>query len=344
MLLTATMVVGLMPDMGTVKVSAAEAEGGAATQAAGYDNGFCTNYEWKDGSLVLKDGITECNNHTDCNGYQPATLTTGKYDIDGDGDKDNEDVAYAISNAGQLYWFAALVNGTNGLTQDLGANAVLIDDITVNLGVLNENGDLNTGNFRSWTPIGESKFYAGKFDGNNKIISGLYYKEEVNEDDFFYAGLFGKNDGSICNITIEYSYFSWNAGKDAACYLGALVGNNSGEIINCNNAGTVYFVGSVCSVGGICGRNTGKIENCNNGDLDLGVNTNTNNIPAEVINQVTKEKNSLQLSLNHNGDFGFTATLTVHLDAKNKGLYANLYYYNPKAANGTTAKVTITVK
>ena len=31
MLLTATMVVGLMPDMGTVKVSAAEAEGGAAT-------------------------------------------------------------------------------------------------------------------------------------------------------------------------------------------------------------------------------------------------------------------------------------------------------------------------
>ena len=69
-------------------------------------------------------------------------------------------------------------------------------------------------------------------------------------------------------------------------------------------------------------------------DLDLGVNTNTNNIPAEVINKVTKEKNSLQLSLNHNGDFGFTATLTVHLDSKNKGLYAKLYYYNPKAAKG----------
>ena len=69
-------------------------------------------------------------------------------------------------------------------------------------------------------------------------------------------------------------------------------------------------------------------------DLDLGVNTNTNNIPVDVINKVTGEKNSLQLSLNHNGDFGFTATLTVNLDPKNKGLYANLYYYNPKAAKG----------
>ena len=69
-------------------------------------------------------------------------------------------------------------------------------------------------------------------------------------------------------------------------------------------------------------------------DIDLGVNKNTTNIPAEVINKVTKEKTSLQLSLNHNGDFGFTATLTVNLDSKNKGLYANLYYYNPKAAKG----------
>ena len=69
-------------------------------------------------------------------------------------------------------------------------------------------------------------------------------------------------------------------------------------------------------------------------DLDLGVNTNTNTIPVEVINKVTGEKTSLQLSLNHDGDFGFTATLTINLDAKNKGLYANLYYYNPKAAKG----------
>ena len=37
--------------------------------------------------------------------YEPATLTTGKYDIDDDGIKDN---VYEIGNAGQLYWFAAL--------------------------------------------------------------------------------------------------------------------------------------------------------------------------------------------------------------------------------------------
>ena len=37
--------------------------------------------------------------------YQEATLTTEKYDIDGDGTKDK---VYEIGNAGQLYWFAAL--------------------------------------------------------------------------------------------------------------------------------------------------------------------------------------------------------------------------------------------
>ena len=36
--------------------------------------------------------------------YQEATLTTEKYDIDGDGTKDK---VYEIGNAGQLYWFAA---------------------------------------------------------------------------------------------------------------------------------------------------------------------------------------------------------------------------------------------
>ena len=43
-----------------------------------------------------------------CNAYQPATLTTDKYDINGDNTKDN---VYEIGNAGQLYWFAGLVNG-----------------------------------------------------------------------------------------------------------------------------------------------------------------------------------------------------------------------------------------
>ncbi|MBP1560346.1 MAG: bacterial Ig-like domain-containing protein [Oscillospiraceae bacterium] len=64
--------------------------------------------------------------------------------------------------------------------------------------------------------------------------------------------------------------------------------------------------------------------------VDLSVTANSKNIPVEVINNVTGEKSAIQISLAHNGDFGFTATLTIDLGSKNNGLYANLFYYNPK--------------
>ena len=37
---------------------------------------------------------------------------------------------------------------------------------------------------------------------------------------------------------------------------------------------------------------------------------------------------SLNLTLAYDGEFGFTATLTVNMESKNAGLYANLFYYN----------------
>ena len=39
----------------------------------------------------------------------------------GDGTSANP---YQIGTAAELYWFAALVNGTNGVTQNLAANAI----------------------------------------------------------------------------------------------------------------------------------------------------------------------------------------------------------------------------
>lgn len=48
-----------------------------------------------------------------------------------------EDGVYQITSAAELYWFAALVNGTlDGVTQDRSANAKLINDITVNENLL----------------------------------------------------------------------------------------------------------------------------------------------------------------------------------------------------------------
>ena len=62
--------------------------------------------------------------------------------------------------------------------------------------------------------------------------------------------------------------------------------------------------------------------------VDLSVKANVKAIPMDIINNVTGEKYSIQISLAHDGDFGFTATLTVDLGSKNNGYYANLFYYN----------------
>ena len=63
-------------------------------------------------------------------------------------------------------------------------------------------------------------------------------------------------------------------------------------------------------------------------DIDMGVSLNTSDIPVDVINLVTGEKGAVQMTLKHDGEFGFTMTLTAPLGVENKGLWANLYHYN----------------
>ena len=106
-----------------------------------------------------------------CDGYQQAALTNDQYDINGDGKKDN---VYEISNAGQLYWFAALVNGKLPDTElnDNNANAILKNDIIVNSGVVDGVLAKNTSGFRRWTPIGYYG-YGGVFDGQGHTVKGL---------------------------------------------------------------------------------------------------------------------------------------------------------------------------
>lgn len=63
-------------------------------------------------------------------------------------------------------------------------------------------------------------------------------------------------------------------------------------------------------------------------DLDLGVSLNTSTIPVSVINTVTGAVDTIQLSLKHDGEFGFTMILSAPLGKTNAGYWANLYYYN----------------
>ena len=196
---------------------------------------------------IGENGFCACNEV-----YQPANLTTDKYDMDGDGSKDE---VYEISNAGQLYWFAGLVNGTlSGVTQNTSANAVLTADIVVNKNVLKPDGTLNEGTFKEWTPIATSASpYTGIFDGQNHTISGLYF----NQEDSYNVGLFSRNNGKIANAGILDSYF-YGTSK-----VGGVCGNNyTGTITNCYNTGSVSGTG--VNVGGVIGRNESNatIKNC----------------------------------------------------------------------------------
>ena len=66
-------------------------------------------------------------------------------------------------------------------------------------------------------------------------------------------------------------------------------------------------------------------------DLDLGVNLDTHGIPVNVINTITGEVGTVQITLAHNGEFGFTMTLTAPLGKENAGYWANLYHYDEDA-------------
>ncbi len=246
-----------------------------------YENGFCTI----------------------CSAYEPAVLTTGKYDIDVNGEITDSDEAYEIGNAGQLYWFAGLVNGTltDGTAQNLKANAVLTADIIVNKDLLTsinteEDGNVTNGSsFKAWRPMGMADengegYYKGIFDGNGHSISGLYVNRDEAADDVHIwfkscIGLFGYYSGVTRNLSVLDSYMR---GED--CIGGILGYNDGGTIQNCYSAATVCgdsYIGGICgrsrsnsiiencynagyiygatrSIGGICGDNYSTIESCYN--------------------------------------------------------------------------------
>ena len=179
----------------------------------------------------------------------------------GDGTKENP---YQITNPGELYWFAGLVNGTltndsgNPITADTDACAKLTKNITINENVLKDDGSLNSGTFEQWTPIGDNIYrYTGTFDGNGHTISGLYVNSDAQN-----VGLFGcvGTNGKIQNVGVVDSYISATAN---GAIVGGVCGYNEGSIKNCYNTGTV--TGNYTSVGGVCGNNSyGTIENSYN--------------------------------------------------------------------------------
>ena len=71
-------------------------------------------------------------------------------------------------------------------------------------------------------------------------------------------------------------------------------------------------------------------ENTDLTDLDLGVTLDASTIPVSVVNTITGAVDTIQLSLKHDGEFGFTMILSAPLGETNAGYWANLYYYNTR--------------
>ena len=168
-----------------------------------------------------------------------------------------EEGVYRISNAGQLYWFAALVNGG-----EADADAVLTNDITIN--------DMTAEDKLAWTPIGlytsarEFVSYGGTFDGAGYTIYGLYY-DNTNYDGR-NAGLFGTlaEEGIVQNLNLADSVIN------GATEIGGIVSYNYGEVIGCTNAASVSGTGAT---GGIVCRNFGVVRDCSNTGSVSGATT-----------------------------------------------------------------------
>ncbi len=211
-------------------------------------------------------------------GFASETL-----EIDSDG-------YYLINDAEDLYAFRDLVNGG-----EYDVNAKLTSDIVLNEGVLDENGDLNEGEFTQWYPIGDKNAFKpsntntfnGVFDGQNYTIYGLYYYATDGYEYDSGIGLFGTmNGGTVKNLTIRDSYFKTYYSSAFICgysidgtiencdVYATIVGEYESagicgiadkgytNIVECNFYG---IVNGTSRVGGICGSfDVGSIKYCNN--------------------------------------------------------------------------------
>lgn len=190
-----------------------------------------------------------------------------------------QDDPYIIETAAQLAYLSYSVS-EKGIDYS-GKFIKLANDIC-----LNDTSDLEnwstTAPANTWTPIGTTqRSFSGNFDGNNKVISGIYV------NDVTYAGLFGYcYDVKILNVTIKESYikasyYSGYAGGLVAysykyvaidnCtnyadvsgkYAGGIVGFYPfGRIYGCANLGTITALGTNAYAGGIVGYRKPIMEN-----------------------------------------------------------------------------------
>ena len=63
-------------------------------------------------------------------------------------------------------------------------------------------------------------------------------------------------------------------------------------------------------------------------NVDIDVDLNTKNIPSKKVEEISEGNETMQISLAHNGEFGFMADIHVPVAKKHNGKIANLFHYN----------------
>ncbi len=146
----------------------------------------------------------------------------------------------------------------------------------------------------------------------------------------------------------EMPYLKNDTGKNSWELIGEQLENAPDrEIIDVEMNGTTIVPGDIFDT--IKGRDVTVVFHMGDGitwtvngrdvtaagkDIDFGVvfgEEAGKTIPVEIINNVTRERYSVNLTLAYDGEFGFRATLTVNMDKKNAGFFANLFYYNEQS-------------
>ena len=167
-----------------------------------------------------------------------------------------EERPYIITTPEGLIYLADEVNGGNDMTGtffELGADIVFSHT---------SNWDDNTSTESNYIPIGDGtkvngylRSFRGTFDGNNKTVSGIRYKNS----DYENSGLFGHigGVGTVKNVTISDTRISGKFNYP----IGGIVGNNQGTVYDCHVTSTVNILGRYYT-GGIAGYNNGTIGNC----------------------------------------------------------------------------------
>lgn len=182
---------------------------------------------------------------------------------------------YQIGTVEELYGFAAIVNGTDGMKKNASACGELTASIVVNKDVLDKYDALNLDRTEIilWNPM---MGFKGKFDGKGFRISGLYGNQNGKDSVGFFGTVTGGTEEEpvlVQNFGIEDSYFN---GEN---YVGSIIGAavdahvklsqvfNRGTVDGYNNVGGLIGAGIIDSKNDSLTKYTMVINNAFNTGL-----------------------------------------------------------------------------